>query len=106
MENRFGDVNRGILGAMRITNFRYWPEADRNSNFGDADVQELITHFEPVVLRSGVKVSDLFSTLGDAELDALVEDVLKRHPNAGHKMMVGHLGAQGIQVQSKAGFVP
>ncbi len=29
------------------------------------------------------RVSDLFSTLEDAELDALVEDVLKRHPNAG-----------------------
>lgn len=52
------------------------------------------------------RVSDLFSTLEDAELDALVEDVLKRHPNAGYKMMVGHLSAQGIRVQSKAGFVP
>ncbi|CAM4683318.1 unnamed protein product [Leuciscus chuanchicus] len=45
MDNRFGDVSYGILRAMRITNFRYWPEADRNANFGDSDVQELITHF-------------------------------------------------------------
>ncbi len=51
------------------------------------------------------RVSDLFSTLEDAELDALVEDVLKHHPNAGYKMMVGHIGAQGFRVQSKAGFV-
>lgn len=59
MENRFGDVNQGILRAMRITNFQYWPEADRNADFGDADVQELITHFVPVLLRSGVKVGEV-----------------------------------------------
>lgn len=45
------------------------------------------------------RVSDLFSTLEDAELDALVENVLKRHPNAGYKMMVGHIGGQGFRVQ-------
>ncbi|KAK9970123.1 hypothetical protein ABG768_026090, partial [Culter alburnus] len=49
--------------------------------------------------QHGLRVSDLFSTLEDAELDALVEDVLKRHPNAGYKMMIGHLGSQGIRVQ-------
>ncbi|XDV45418.1 hypothetical protein PO909_013522 [Leuciscus waleckii] len=59
MDNRFGDVSHGILRAMRITNFRYWPEADRNANFGDSDVQELITHFEPVLLRAGVKVEEV-----------------------------------------------
>ncbi|KAF4115086.1 hypothetical protein G5714_002575 [Onychostoma macrolepis] len=40
--------------------------------------------------QHGLRVSDLFSTLEDAELDALVEDVLKRHPLK--------------RVQSKAGF--
>ncbi|XDV31583.1 hypothetical protein PO909_002570 [Leuciscus waleckii] len=59
MDNRFGDVSHGILRAMRITNFQYWPEADRNADFGDSDVQELIMHFEPVLLRAGVKVEEV-----------------------------------------------
>lgn len=29
IENRFGDINRGF--NQRVTNFRYWPEADRNA---------------------------------------------------------------------------
>lgn len=28
--NRFEDMSHGILCAMRITNFCYWPEVDRN----------------------------------------------------------------------------
>ncbi|KAK5616505.1 hypothetical protein CRENBAI_009393 [Crenichthys baileyi] len=51
MDNRFRDMSHGILSAMRITNFRYWPEADRNA--------ELIKHFEPVLMRAEVKVGEV-----------------------------------------------
>lgn len=30
MANRFEDMSNGVLSAMRLTNFCFWPEEDRN----------------------------------------------------------------------------
>ncbi|MEQ2186751.1 hypothetical protein GOODEAATRI_031806 [Goodea atripinnis] len=75
MDNRFGNVSHGILRAMRITNFRYWSEADRNADFGDSDVQELITHFEPVLMRAGVKEGEVLDQW------TLLKSILYQDPN-------------------------
>lgn len=32
-----------------------------------------------------------YSSIGDEELDAIVLDIQSLHPNAGHRMMMGHL---------------
>ncbi|XP_030580597.1 uncharacterized protein LOC115776936 [Archocentrus centrarchus] len=49
----------------------------------------------------GVRVSDLFSNIGDDELDGVVRDILSYHPNTGYKMMLGYLNARGIHIQRR-----
>ncbi|KAM4571929.1 uncharacterized protein V3H82_011460 [Fundulus diaphanus] len=50
--------------------------------------------------ENDIRVSDLlFSNIDDEELDAMVREILRCHPNTGYKMMLGHLNAQGIQIQ-------
>lgn len=46
-------------------------------------------------------MSDLFNNMSDEELDAVVGGILSCHPNTGYKMMMGHLNARGIRIQSK-----
>ncbi|XP_032366029.1 zinc finger protein 862-like [Etheostoma spectabile] len=41
---------------MRLTSFQYWPEADTSSDFGDEEVNKLISHFRPLFLSAGVDV--------------------------------------------------
>ncbi|XP_032364193.1 zinc finger protein 862 [Etheostoma spectabile] len=53
---RFSDVNSGVLQALRRTRFQYWPEADTSSDFGDEEVNKLISHFRPLFLSAGVDV--------------------------------------------------
>ncbi|XP_073719911.1 zinc finger protein 862 isoform X2 [Misgurnus anguillicaudatus] len=53
---RFSDVNSGVLQAMRLTSFHCWPEADTSSDFGDEEVNKLISHFRPLLLSAGVDV--------------------------------------------------
>ncbi len=38
--------------------------------------------------------------MDNEELDAIVTGILRQHPNTGYKMMMGHLNAQGIRIQS------
>ncbi|XP_038131930.1 uncharacterized protein LOC119777188 isoform X2 [Cyprinodon tularosa] len=50
--------------------------------------------------ENDIRVSDLlFSNIDHSELDAVVREILRCHPNTGYKMMLGHLNAQGIQIQ-------
>ena len=48
-----------------------------------------------------IRVHELLTPLEDNDLDATVTQILQHHPNSGYKMMVGHLKAQGINIQSK-----
>ncbi|XP_060754200.1 uncharacterized protein LOC132864798 isoform X2 [Neoarius graeffei] len=41
---------------------------------------------------------DLYSTVDDAELDRMVIEIHRRHPNTGYKLMRGHLNARGSRV--------
>ncbi|KAI4892785.1 hypothetical protein NFI96_017023, partial [Prochilodus magdalenae] len=47
----------------------------------------------------GIRVSDLFTSIDNGELDATVRRILSCHPNTGYEMMVGHLKAPGIRIQ-------
>ena len=47
----------------------------------------------------GLRVSDLYSTLPDNELDVIVNEILINFPNTGYRMMAGHLRRRGIRVQ-------
>uniref|UniRef100_A0AAV2J6H8 HAT C-terminal dimerisation domain-containing protein n=2 Tax=Knipowitschia caucasica TaxID=637954 RepID=A0AAV2J6H8_KNICA len=53
---RFSDVNSGVLHAMRLASFQCWPEADTSSDFGDEEINKLISHFRPLLLSAGVDV--------------------------------------------------
>ncbi|XP_039884348.1 uncharacterized protein LOC120731420 isoform X1 [Simochromis diagramma] len=43
--------------------------------------------------------SDGYSSIGDEDLDAKVLDIQRHHPNAGCRMMMGHLRSRGIHIQ-------
>uniref|UniRef100_A0A673MV46 Integrase catalytic domain-containing protein n=1 Tax=Sinocyclocheilus rhinocerous TaxID=307959 RepID=A0A673MV46_9TELE len=43
--------------------------------------------------------SDVYSTISNEELDALVQEIHCVHPNVGNKMMMGHLNSRGIRIQ-------
>lgn len=45
--------------------------------------------------------TDLYSALTDEELDRIVNEVHRRHPNTGYKLMRGHLNARGVRIPSK-----
>ena len=46
-------------------------------------------------------VSNLYSTVTDQELDAVLRDILIDFPKTGYRRMLGHLKARGIGVQEK-----
>lgn len=45
--------------------------------------------------------TDLYSAVNDEELDRIVSEVHRRHPNTGYKLMRGHLNARGVRVPSE-----
>lgn len=45
--------------------------------------------------------SDRYSSIEDEDLDAIVLDIQRLHPNAGCRMMMGHLRSRDIHIQSK-----
>ena len=47
----------------------------------------------------GLCVRDLYSTMSDQELDILIRDIHTTNPNAGYRMVMGLLRAQGYRVQ-------
>ncbi|KAF6728516.1 hypothetical protein FQA47_024388 [Oryzias melastigma] len=51
------------------------------------------------MLEEGLRKSDRYSTVGDEELDTIVLELQRCYPNAGCRMMMGHLRSRGIQVQ-------
>uniref|UniRef100_A0AAV2MJB3 Integrase catalytic domain-containing protein n=1 Tax=Knipowitschia caucasica TaxID=637954 RepID=A0AAV2MJB3_KNICA len=48
--------------------------------------------------QSGLRKRDLYSAVNDEELDRIVSEVHRRHPNDGYKLMRGHLNARGVRV--------
>lgn len=45
--------------------------------------------------------SDLYSAITDDDLDTLVMEIKRAHPNAGNKIMLAYVGSRGIKIQSK-----
>ncbi|XP_049904266.1 uncharacterized protein LOC126392721 [Epinephelus moara] len=48
--------------------------------------------------QSGLRKTDLYSAVNDEELDRIVSEVHRSHPNTGYKLMRGHLNARGVRV--------
>lgn len=49
--------------------------------------------------QHGIRHSDLYSVISDNQLDALVTEIHHIHPNAGYKMMLGHMRSRGLLIQ-------
>ncbi|XP_026114742.1 uncharacterized protein LOC113093121 [Carassius auratus] len=47
-----------------------------------------------------LRVSDLYSTISDAELDSTIEEIQRMYPNSGYRIIHGHLQARGLHVQT------
>uniref|UniRef100_G3NYU1 Integrase catalytic domain-containing protein n=1 Tax=Gasterosteus aculeatus aculeatus TaxID=481459 RepID=G3NYU1_GASAC len=90
------------------------------SALSDEDIDHrVITNLEEVVHRfSGTRAhqvtlldvvfffcfyrkTDLYSAVNDEELDHVVSEIHRSHPNTGYKLMRGHLNARGVRVPSE-----
>lgn len=49
-----------------------------------------------------IRVQELLTLLDNKDLDEKVSEILHCHPNCGYKMVLGHLNAQGIRIQSQS----
>ncbi|XP_041864185.1 uncharacterized protein LOC121654221 [Melanotaenia boesemani] len=49
--------------------------------------------------EEGLRRSDLYSPITNDDLDALVMGIQRAHPNAGYKIMLGHVRSRGIHIQ-------
>ncbi|KAK6301820.1 hypothetical protein J4Q44_G00278730 [Coregonus suidteri] len=47
-----------------------------------------------------LRKTDLYSAVNDEELDRIVSEIHRSHPNTGYKLMRGHLNARGVHVPS------
>ncbi|CAB1328728.1 unnamed protein product, partial [Coregonus sp. 'balchen'] len=45
-----------------------------------------------------LRKTDLYSAVNDEELDRIVSEIHRSHPNTGYKLMRGHLNARGVHV--------
>ena len=45
--------------------------------------------------------TDLYSAVNDEDLDRIVSEIHRSHPNTGYKLMRGHLNARGVHVPSE-----
>ncbi|KAK6296084.1 hypothetical protein J4Q44_G00337970 [Coregonus suidteri] len=48
-----------------------------------------------------LRKTDLYSAVNDEELDRIVSEIHRSHPNTGYKLMRGHLNARGVHVPTK-----
>ncbi|XP_039870712.1 uncharacterized protein LOC120723360 [Simochromis diagramma] len=48
--------------------------------------------------QNGLRKTDLYSSVTDEELDRIVSEVHRSHPNTGYKLMHGFLNARGVRV--------
>ncbi|XP_060921893.1 uncharacterized protein LOC132995765 [Labrus mixtus] len=48
--------------------------------------------------HSGLRKTDLYTPVADEELDRIVSEVHRSHPNTGYKLMRGHSNARGVRV--------
>ncbi|XP_035855770.1 uncharacterized protein LOC116050774 [Sander lucioperca] len=46
----------------------------------------------------GLRKTDLYSAVNDKELDRIVSEIHRSHPNTSYKLMRGHLNARGVRV--------
>ncbi|KAK0143146.1 hypothetical protein N1851_018730 [Merluccius polli] len=49
--------------------------------------------------QNGLRKTDLYSAVSDEELDSIISEIHRRHPNTGYKLMRGHLNARGVRSQ-------
>nr|XP_040039706.1 uncharacterized protein LOC120823631 isoform X2 [Gasterosteus aculeatus aculeatus] len=48
--------------------------------------------------QHSLRKTDLYSAVNDEELDHIVSEIHRSHPNTGYKLMRGHLNARGVRV--------
>nr|XP_040035103.1 uncharacterized protein LOC120820917 isoform X1 [Gasterosteus aculeatus aculeatus] len=56
--------------------------------------------------QHSLRKTDLYSAVNDEELDHIVSEIHRSHPNTGYKLMRGHLNARGVRVPTVRMFLP
>ncbi|KAK0143185.1 hypothetical protein N1851_018708 [Merluccius polli] len=54
MDNRFQDVSSGVLGVIKVVDFKKWHDAENSS-----EVEKLLRQFESILTSSGINVGQM-----------------------------------------------
>lgn len=99
-ERSTGDKGRPKLDIGR-DRLEYFLE----KGFKGADIAKMFRASEKTVYRRlqefGIPVRASYSSMNEAELDALILNILHNFPNYGYKSMQGHLLSKGHKVQEE-----
>ena len=60
LEHRFEDTTQDIIQATKLLNFqKYWPNKENMKDFGDSELDTLVTHFSQTLQSAGVEVEKI-----------------------------------------------
>ncbi|XP_076830250.1 uncharacterized protein LOC143476134 [Brachyhypopomus gauderio] len=96
--------NRPVRGRPRLdvdeeammTCTRYGMTAQKIAGLFDVSERTVRRRME----EFGLRVSDFYSDISDADLDHTVEEIQRLYPNSGYRMLHGHLRSRGLRVQT------
>ncbi|XP_038063190.1 uncharacterized protein LOC119733898 [Patiria miniata] len=60
LHGRFSDMTSGLLHALRISSFKFWPASkDEMQNFGNEELRVLVQHFKPTLQTANVILDEV-----------------------------------------------
>ncbi|KAL6459658.1 hypothetical protein MHYP_G00314170 [Metynnis hypsauchen] len=84
-----------VVGAMKMY-LLYGMKAQKIAELFGVSERTLRRRMEEL----GLRVSDLYSEITDADLDRTVEEIQRLYPNSGYRIIHGHLQSRGLRVQT------
>lgn len=111
-EDSFDDYNTtraviatGSKGRPKLDISRNQLEYYLEKGFKGADIAKMLRVSDKTVYRRlhefGISVRASYSSMSEAELDAVIQDILHNFPNCGYKSMRGHLLSKGHKIQEE-----
>ncbi len=70
------------------------PQISSLLNVGKRTIERRLHEF-------GISINTSFSSLGNSELDAIVQEIVREFPNIGYRRLIGFLRVRGINIQQQ-----
>ena len=98
-------IATGSKGRPKLDISRNQLEYYLEKGFKGADIAKMLRVSDKTVYRRlhefGISVRASYSSMSEAELDAVIQDILHNFPNCGYKSVHGHLLSKGHKIQEE-----